>query len=116
MGAENWPSLGRGGGSFALVWIRRVSGDFRLAAECFQQLVRAYEPTDLSWELRSRPEAALLAIEAGRPEEALPHLEICRAIIEQGEDWLGLAGAVERAEGVVGADTTGASRLTSKAR
>jgi hypothetical protein len=48
--------------------------------------------------MRSRPEAALLAIEAGRPDEATLHLEICRAIIAQGEDWLGLAGAVERAE------------------
>jgi tetratricopeptide (TPR) repeat protein len=86
-----------------LLQIRRVTGDFQRADECFRQLVRAYEPTDLSWEMRCRPEAALLAIEAGRPEEAVQHLEICRAIIEQGEDWLGLAGAVERAEGVVAA-------------
>jgi tetratricopeptide (TPR) repeat protein len=81
----------------------RITGDFQRAAEFFQQLLRASEPSDLWQEMRIRPSAALLAIEAGRSEEAVQHLEICRAIVAQGEDWLGLISAVERAEAMLAA-------------
>ncbi len=39
----------------------------------------------------------------GRPEEAVQHLELCRGIIAQGEDWLGMVGLVARAEGMLAA-------------
>jgi len=81
----------------------RITGDFQRAAEFFQQLLRASEPSDLWQEMRIRPSAALLAIEAGRSEEAVQHLEVCRAIVAQGEDWLGMISAVERAEAMLAA-------------
>jgi tetratricopeptide (TPR) repeat protein len=62
-----------------------------------------YESSDLFWEMRNRPLAVLLAIETGRHEEAIQHLEVCRTIIAQGEDWLGLAGFVARAQGALAA-------------
>jgi tetratricopeptide (TPR) repeat protein len=86
-----------------LLSILRVTGEFQLAAEYSRQARGVYEPSDLYWEIRNRPEAALLAIEAGRPEEAIQHLEICRAILAQAEDWLGMAGSVARAEGMLAA-------------
>ncbi|MDO8432339.1 MAG: AAA family ATPase [Candidatus Binatus sp.] len=87
----------------ALFRIQFVSGDFQGAAEFLRQTLRAYQPSDLYWEICNRPQAALIAIEAGQPEEALQHLDVCRAIAEQGEDWLGLGGPVARAEGAFAA-------------
>jgi tetratricopeptide (TPR) repeat protein len=92
--------------SVSLAWlstILRVSGDLGRAQNSFQQMQRLYAPSDFSWEMRMRPEAALCAIEAGRPEDAIQHLEVCREIIAQGEDWLGLAGLPARAEGMFAA-------------
>jgi tetratricopeptide (TPR) repeat protein len=80
-----------------------VTGDLERATEFLRQALGAYEPSDLFWEIRIRPDAALLAIAAGRTEEAIAHLEVCRAIIEQGEDWSGRAGLVARAEAVLAA-------------
>jgi tetratricopeptide (TPR) repeat protein len=54
-------------------------------------------------ELRTRHELALLYAETQRPEQAHPHLERCREVIAAGEDWRGLVGHVERAEGAVAA-------------
>ena len=80
-----------------------VTGDLRRATDVLRQALRTYEPSDFFWEIRNRPEAALLSIAAGRFEEAVQHLEVCRTIMAQGEDWLGRAGFVARAEGVVAA-------------
>ena len=77
--------------------------NFEQAEEYLSQAMRIYDPGDLYFEMRNRPEAALCAIARGRLEEAVQHMKVCRAIIAQGEDWLGRAGLVERAEGVVAA-------------
>ncbi|MGH7779026.1 MAG: ATP-binding protein, partial [Candidatus Binataceae bacterium] len=83
--------------------LMRLIGDFEQAAELLQKSLRLYHTTDLFWEMRNRPEAALLAIDTGHPEDATRHLEVCREIMAQGEEWLGLAGLVARAEGMLAA-------------
>jgi tetratricopeptide (TPR) repeat protein len=55
------------------------------------------------FELATRSELATMAADAGDAPGALPHLERCRQIVGAGENWLGLAGNVERAEAVVAA-------------
>jgi tetratricopeptide (TPR) repeat protein len=86
-----------------LCQLTRVAGDLERAAEYLAQSLHAYDAADLLWEMRNRPEAALLAIEMGRPDEALQHLEVCRTILAQGEDWCGMISPVERAEGILAA-------------
>ena len=54
-------------------------------------------------ELLARSSLATLAADAGDDLQALPHLERCRQIVAAGENWLGIAGSVERAEAVVAA-------------
>jgi tetratricopeptide (TPR) repeat protein len=54
-------------------------------------------------ELHARSSLATLAADAGDALQALPHLQRCRQIVGAGENWLGLAGFVERAEAVVAA-------------
>ncbi len=80
-----------------------ITGDLSRATEILHEALAAYAPSDVFWEIRNRPEAALLAIAAGRIDKAIAHLEACREIIARGEDWLGRAGLVARAEGVVAA-------------
>jgi class 3 adenylate cyclase len=58
---------------------------------------------DVLQELIARATLATLAADGGDASEALPHLERCREIVGAGEDWRGLAGGVERAEGAVAA-------------
>jgi tetratricopeptide (TPR) repeat protein len=54
-------------------------------------------------EMQVRPEMALICVDAGRPEQAHPHLARCREIIEAGEDWRGIVGNIVRAEAAVAA-------------
>jgi tetratricopeptide (TPR) repeat protein len=83
--------------------IIRLTGDLERATEVFRQALRSYEPGVLLFEMNVRPQGVLLALEAGRDDEALEHLQRCREILAQGEDWLGRAGLVARAEGVFAA-------------
>jgi tetratricopeptide (TPR) repeat protein len=86
-----------------IVELLRVSGDYDGAAAAFERALSLYAPDDLFWEMRVRPQAAMLCIDAGRPEEAEHHLEYCRKILAQQEDWLGVAGPFWRAEAIVAA-------------
>jgi len=81
----------------------RLAGDPKQAWENLEQAIRSYQPSDCLMELGCRPLAVSLAIEMGRPERAAEHLEVCRRIIANGEDWKGRAGIVERAEGMLAA-------------
>ena len=87
-------------GLFGLV---RITGDFPRAAEFLRQALSANEPSAALLEMRIRPAAALLALEMGRPDDANQHLEVCRAILAKGEDWVGMVGSVEFAEGMLAA-------------
>jgi tetratricopeptide (TPR) repeat protein len=64
-------------------------------------LVEGY--TRLPIELETRAALVLVYADLGRIDEAAPHLNRCREISENGEDWRGLVGAVARAEAVVAA-------------
>jgi tetratricopeptide (TPR) repeat protein len=78
-----------------------VIGDYQGAEAALAQTIKAYRPEDAYWEMRTRPQAALLAVELGQYDKAVEHLEICRGILKAGENWRGWAGCVNRAEGVV---------------
>jgi class 3 adenylate cyclase len=86
-----------------LAWLRTVEGNVA-EAESFhaEALAIAVDGGQRAFELRTRAELALLA-GAGRIDDAHPHLARCRAILEEGEDWRGLAGRVVLAEAVVAA-------------
>ena len=64
-------------------------------------LVEGY--TRLPIELETRAALVLVYADLGRIGQAAPHLNRCREISENGEDWRGLVGAVARAEAVVAA-------------
>ncbi len=83
----------------ALAGSYRLAGDPKQALELIEEALRLYHPTDYWLESGVRPLAATLEIEADRPERADAHLQICREILAQGEDWLGRAAIIERAEG-----------------
>jgi tetratricopeptide (TPR) repeat protein len=76
-------------------------GDYQGADAALAQTFRAYGREHTYWEMRTRPQAALLAVELGQYGKAVEHLEICRGILKAGENWRGLAGFVIRAEAVV---------------
>ena len=86
-----------------VVELLRVTGDYDGAFSAFERALSLYSPDDLFWQMRIRPHGALVCVEAGRSEQAEEHLEHCRKVLAQQEDWLGMAGMVWRAEGVVAA-------------
>src|SRR5262249_52212440 len=55
------------------------------------------------YELTTRSALATMTADGGDTGEALLHLQRCRQIVGAGENWLGIAGMVERAEAVVAA-------------
>jgi tetratricopeptide (TPR) repeat protein len=84
-----------------VVELLRVMGDYDAAAAALKRALSLYPPDDLFWEIRLRPHGVMLCFDAGWTEEAAEHLEYCRKILEQREDWLGHAGPVWRAEALV---------------
>jgi tetratricopeptide (TPR) repeat protein len=75
--------------------------DYQGAEAALAQTIKAYRPEHAYWEIRTRPQAALLAVELGQYGKAVEHLEICRGILKAGENWRGWTGFVNRAEAVV---------------
>src|SRR5215469_12066361 len=86
-----WASLSN------LIEVLTKSGDYEQASASLTEALKLQTPENQYCELRIRPQAALLALEMDRPTEAENDVKICRSILERGEDWLGLTGAVERA-------------------
>jgi len=80
-------------------------GDYDAAEVSLAQTFMGYRPEHVYMEIRTRPQAALLAVQRGDYRKALEHLEVCRRIFKLGENWRGLAGFVERAEAAVEART-----------
>jgi tetratricopeptide (TPR) repeat protein len=89
----------------SLMEVLRIEGDLDGAAACFSRARGLYASDDLFWDIRLCPQAVFLLVDAGRPEEAHPHLQRCREILGQGENWLGSSGAIWRAEAMVAAAT-----------
>jgi tetratricopeptide (TPR) repeat protein len=75
-----------------------LTGDYDRARAVLPGLLHADGSDEPFCQLRSRPSATLLSLDSDNVEEALNHLECCRHIMRRGEDWLGLAGPVARAE------------------
>jgi tetratricopeptide (TPR) repeat protein len=86
-----------------LLDVQRAIGDHEGAASTIGEILAIYDPSALRWEMSTRPKAALVAVDLGRPEQAGEHLERCRNILAAGEEWLGLAGWAVLAEAVVAA-------------
>jgi tetratricopeptide (TPR) repeat protein len=82
----------------------RVSGNSARARAIFEEGLRTFGDGTLPLvEMWLRPELALLLAENGECDHAESQLTRCREIVDSGEDWRGLAGAVARAEAVVAA-------------
>ena len=86
-----------------MVPLLRVAGEYERATAAFERARSLYPHDDLFLELGMRSQAVMLCVDSGRPERAAEHLECCRRILAQQEDWLGIAGPVWRAEGIVAA-------------
>ena len=86
-----------------MVPLLRVAGDYERATAAFERARSLYPPDDLFLELGMRSQAVMLCVDSGRPERAAEHLECCRRILAEQEDWLGIAGPVWRTEGIVAA-------------
>jgi DNA-binding CsgD family transcriptional regulator len=63
----------------------------------------ALDGSSVLLELWARQGLAVLYAEAGRLADARSHLDRCRAVLAQGEDWRGLAGRIALAEAAVAA-------------
>ncbi|HLX36939.1 MAG TPA: AAA family ATPase, partial [Candidatus Binataceae bacterium] len=74
-------------------------GDPMQALEVLEETIQLYEPSNYWLEMGIRPAAASLEIILGRPERAEAHLQVCRDILAQGENWYGRVAVVDRAEG-----------------
>ena len=86
-----------------LARLHGLTGDRALAAQFLQRALEiSVDGGDLLAELTTRSVLATMAADVGDAEEALQHLQRCRQMVGAGENWLGLAGGVERAEAVVG--------------
>jgi tetratricopeptide (TPR) repeat protein len=81
--------------------IRQILGDLAGAERLAQIAAEGKRPA--AGEVHTRSLLAGIYAEMGDPERAHEHLSRCHGIIENGEDWRGLAGIVARAEAVVAA-------------
>jgi tetratricopeptide (TPR) repeat protein len=81
--------------------LMRATGDYAGAAAAHERALSFYQPDDQFWDVRLRPQGVMLCFDTGQPEKAAQHLEYCRKILAQQEDWLGTAGPMWRAEALV---------------
>ena len=87
-----------------LARLHKFTGQPALAAQFLQRALEiSLDGEDILYELTTRSELATMAADAGNTGETLPHLQRCRQIVGAGENWLGIAGMVERAEAVAAA-------------
>jgi DNA-binding CsgD family transcriptional regulator len=78
-------------------------GDAEHAEASFAYGLEVGTEGHLVFEIRARAELALLCAATGRTDEARGHVERCRDVLAQGEDWRGIAGRVAMAEGALAA-------------
>jgi tetratricopeptide (TPR) repeat protein len=82
----------------------RFGGELTQAVQVLQQALEiSVDGGDIPRELTTRSALATMAADAGDAAQALPHLVRCRQILSVGENWLGIAGSVERAEALAAA-------------
>ena len=90
--------------TFCSARLLRISGENARAIAMLEDLLQTLGDGSLPLvELWLRPECVLCHAQDTNLDGARLHLARCREIIGAGEDWLGLAGAVVRAEAVVAA-------------
>jgi predicted ATPase len=95
-----------------LVWVRRLLKDHHANRALLEDTLAICRNESLQLvEMVYRPEIVLLCTDMGQGAEAKPHLERCREIMAEGEDWRGLVGSVARAEAVIAADGAAAAEI-----
>jgi tetratricopeptide (TPR) repeat protein len=75
-----------------------LTGNYDGAVAALARVLAAHGSQEPLYEIRTHQLATLLLLEFGKTTEALEHLQYCRRILEQGEDWLGWMGSVAWAE------------------
>jgi class 3 adenylate cyclase len=106
--AGNWLELGATGRTF--VTALRTRGELeRVEAVMRESLDHAVAGGVVYREVVERPEIAAALAVTGRSDDAHAEVARCRQIMANGEDWRGLAGWVDWAEGVVAAHAGRAS-------
>jgi tetratricopeptide (TPR) repeat protein len=91
----------------ALFWgarVKRTMGDLASARDLTERCISICRERSNVREMQMRPEAVLLSTQMNRLDEARCHLDRCREIMVDGEDWRGLAGGVARADAVLAAE------------
>jgi tetratricopeptide (TPR) repeat protein len=90
-----------------LAQVAQTRGEIEPAERFFNDAlaIAAHGPA-LCWEIDYRTRLAVLYSDTNQVAAARPHVERCRAILAEGEDWRGLAGRVALAEAAV-ADAEG---------
>jgi tetratricopeptide (TPR) repeat protein len=68
-----------------------------------ERALSLYQPDDLFWEAHVRPKAVLLHFDRGQPENVAEHVDYCRRIVTDQENWLGRADNNWRALGIAAA-------------
>jgi tetratricopeptide (TPR) repeat protein len=106
--SERSRTVGNLAGEFSvaldLARLHKFTGERGQAAQFLQRALDiSVETSDILRELKTRSALATMAADAGDAAEALRHLQRCRQIVSAGENWLGIAGMVERSEAVVAA-------------
>ena len=82
--------------------VLRLRGEHGRAGEALEQARHIVHHGGARYfELWVLPDLARVRAETGRPDAARAHVERCRAIVADGEDWRGRAALVELAEAVV---------------
>lgn len=90
--------------SFWLARLHRVNRRFALAEQALRETsVIARTVLRLPEEITARAELALVHVESGKLDSALPHSARCGQIMQGDRDWRGLAGAAARAQAVIAA-------------
>jgi tetratricopeptide (TPR) repeat protein len=83
--------------------LRRVTGDYLGATADLKRAMSLYQPDDLYWEVRIRPQGVMLYFDTAQREKAAEYSELCRKILAGEEDWLPRSGHLWRAEAIAAA-------------
>ena len=93
---DEWAAL------HALGRVHHLRGELERASDLLEQaLTIVVDGGARYFELWVRPDLARVLAERGRTEEARAHVDGCRGIVANGEDWRGRAGRVALTEAVV---------------
>jgi tetratricopeptide (TPR) repeat protein len=89
--------------SHTLAWTLRFLGRLDEVEAVMRRCLEFTAGNFLAGEVIERTDLAVVCATTGRIDEARDHVDICRKIVGNGEDWRGRAGCVDWAAGVTAA-------------